>query len=106
MSVKKLSGQKSLFETGLYLGDLVSREKGAERFAFFREKVWPYLARLEPKLSAMYCEGNGRPAANPVRLLGVSILQFMEKMPNRQAAEAVVFDVRRKKSGRRSRLYC
>jgi len=94
MSVKKLSGQKNLFETGLYLGDLVSREKGAERFAFFRKKVWPDLARLEPKLSAMYCEGNGRPAVNPVRLLGVSILQFMEKMPDRQAAEAVVFDVR------------
>lgn len=94
MSVKKLSGQKSLLETGLYLGDLMSGEKGAERFLFFREKIWPELRRLEPKLVEMYCEDNGRPAVNPVRLLGVSLLQFMENLPDRHAAEAAKFDVR------------
>jgi len=94
MSVKKLSGQKSLLETGLYLGDLMSGEKGAERFLLFREKIWPELRRLGPKLAEMYCEDNGRPAVNPVRLLGVSLLQFMEKLPDRHAAEAAKFDVR------------
>lgn len=94
MSVKNLSGQKSLLETGLYLGDLMSGEKGAERFLFFREKIWPELRRQGPKLAEMYCEDNGRPAVNPVRLLGVSLLQFMEKLPDRHAAEAAKFDVR------------
>lgn len=94
MSVKKLSGQKSFFEPGVYLSDLLSREKGGERFRFFREKVWPELVQLEPELSSMYCADNGRPGENPVRLLAVSLLQFMEKLPDRQAVEAMIFDVR------------
>lgn len=94
MSVKKLSRQKSLLDTGVYLGDLVSHAKAAERFLFFREKVWPKLRCLESQLMSMYCVDNGRPAVNPVRLLGVTILEFMERMPDRQAAEALVFDVR------------
>ena len=38
--------------------------------------------------------GQGRPGESPVRLLGVSILQFMEKLPDRQAVEALTFDLR------------
>jgi len=94
MSVKKLSRQRSLFEAGVYLNDLLVREKGGERFRFFHEKIWPELRRLEPELTSMYCVDNGRPGESPVRLLAVSILQFMEKLPDRQAVEAMVFDVR------------
>jgi hypothetical protein len=94
MSVKRLSKQRSLFEAGVYLNDLLSREKGGERFQFFHEEIWPELRRLEPELTSMYCVDNGRPGESPVRLLAVSILQFMEKLPDRQAVEAMVFDVR------------
>jgi len=94
MGVKKLSGQRSLFEAGVYLAELLGRGNGSERFMFFHEKVWPELRRLEPELVRMYCTENGRPGESPVRLLGLSMLQFMEKVPDRQAVEAMTFDVR------------
>lgn len=94
MSVKTLSSQRSLFEAGVYLGDLLEHGSGSGRFRFFRDKVWPELRRLEAQLQTMYSVDNGRPGENPVRLLGVSILQFMERLPDRQAVEALTFDVR------------
>ena len=94
MSIKHLSNQRSLFEAGVYLGEMLDREKGGERFRFFSENVWPILLSLGPSLNEMYCADNGRPAENPVRLLGVTILQYMEKLPDRQAVNAMVFDLR------------
>lgn len=94
MSVEYLSSQGSLFDSGVYLGELLKRAKGAEKFLFFRENIWPKLLSLGPSLNAMYCVDNGRPAINPVRLLGVTLLQYMEKLPDRQAVGAVTFDIR------------
>lgn len=76
----------------MYLGDLLEQGSGSGRFRFFRDKVWPELGRMEPQLQAMYCADNGRPGESLVRLLGVSILQFMERVPDRQAVEALTFD--------------
>ena len=36
-----------------------------------------------------YCADNGRVACEPVLLLGVSILQYLEGVPDRQAVEMV-----------------
>ena len=94
MSIKPLSDQRSLFDAGVYLEDMVKQQKGAERFLFFQENVWPTLMKLGQSLNEMYCADNGRPGVNPVRLLGVTLLQYMEKLPDRQAVEAMVFDVR------------
>lgn len=94
MSIKKLSNQGSLLDAGVYLKELLSRHKGAEKFLFFRENVWPKLVNLGPSLNTMYCVDNGRPAVNPVRLLGVTILQYMEKVPDRQAVDTMIFDIR------------
>jgi hypothetical protein len=94
MGIEALSNQGSLFDSGLYFQDLLKRAKGGERFLFFRKNVWPKLMELESSLRQMYCVENGRPAVNPVRLLGVTLLQFTEKLPDRQAADAVVFDIR------------
>jgi transposase len=63
-------------------------------YAFFAEQAYPRLTGLLPDLEAMYCEENGRPAENPVRLLGVLILQFLTRLPDRQAADACQFDLR------------
>lgn len=46
---------------------------------------------LRPKLESVYCEGNGRPATDPIMLAGVTLFKFMEKVPDRAAAEHVVF---------------
>jgi transposase len=94
MGIEALSNQGSLFDSGLYVEELLKRARGAERFLFFRTHVWPHLVSLGPSLNRMYCLDNGRPAVNPVRLLGVTLLQYMEKLPDRQAADAVVFDIR------------
>ena len=94
MSIKPISDQGSLFDAGVYLEDMLKRAKGGERFLFFRENVWPALLSVGPSLNTMYCADNGRPAVNPVRLLGVTLLQYMEKLPDRQAVEAMIFDVR------------
>lgn len=51
----------------------------------------PRLFALRAKLDSLYCEDNGRPAIDPVVLAGVTLLQFMERVPDRVAAEHVVF---------------
>jgi hypothetical protein len=94
MGVEELSNQGSLFDSGVYLENLLKHSKDAEKFLFFREHIWPQLVRMEPSLKRMYCLDNGRPAVNPVRLLGVTLLQYMEKLPDRQAVGAMVFDLR------------
>ena len=39
------------------------------------------------ELAQCYQPGNGRPGIEPVVLLGVLIFQFLERVPDRQAAE-------------------
>ena len=65
-----------------------------EFFDFFANEVYPRLNRELPALSALYSPYRGRPAENPVLLLGVCLLQFCERLPDRQAAEACQFDIR------------
>lgn len=71
----------------------VLRERAAF-FVFFAQTIYPKLEEQRPALDALYCSTNGRPADDPVCLLGVLLLQFVERMPDRQAAEAVCYDTR------------
>lgn len=66
----------------------------AEFFVFFAETVYPRLAQYRLKLAPLYCAREGRPALEPVRLLAVLMLQFVERLPDRQAAEAMQYDMR------------
>lgn len=66
----------------------------AEFFVFFAETVFPRLTQYRPVLAPFYHPQDGRPALEPVRLLGVLILQFVERLPDRQAAEAMQYDLR------------
>src|SRR5947207_9459252 len=38
-----------------------------------------------------YCPDNGRPGVEPVLLMGVLVLQFLERLPDRQALEMVKY---------------
>ena len=80
--------QRSFYHTSYLCGDLFGP---ANRYRLFREKIWPKLLELSPKLHSFYCEENGRPAIDPVMLCGVTLLQFMEKVADRAAAEHVVY---------------
>ena len=83
MSVRAVDGQRSFYHTDYLCGDLFG---SANRYRLFREKIWPKLLELSPKLEALYCAENGRPAIDPVLLCGVTLLQFMEKVADRRAA--------------------
>jgi transposase len=56
-------------------------------YALFRRKILPALESQRAALGVMYCADNGRPPIDPVLVLGVTLLQFMEKAPDRQALE-------------------
>ena len=45
------------------------------------------MAQTRSQLEGCYCSDNGRVAVEPVLLLGVSLLQYLEAMPDRQAVE-------------------
>lgn len=66
----------------------------ADFFVFFARTIFPLLDTYRDRLEPLYCEHNGRPAWDPVRLLGVLILQFVLRMADRAAAEAVQYDLR------------
>jgi hypothetical protein len=93
MSLPEFDLQRSIFDADQVCTTVLS-QSGAKRFNLFREKVWPALAAQRPLLEKMYCRENGRPAEEPIRMLGVLILQFMERLPDRQAAEACTYDLR------------
>ena len=63
-------------------------------FTLFREHVRPALEARRPALEAMYACVLGRPEIDPVFLTGVTILQMMEQLPDRQAITACHYDAR------------
>ena len=66
----------------------------ADFFIFFARTIFPLLEHYRDRLAMVYCADNGRPAWDPVRLLGVLILQFVLRVPDRLAAEAAQYDLR------------
>lgn len=87
MSLPSGQTQGSLFGVPVLLGGLFTDP--ADRYRLFREKVMPTLWKQRAALAALYCANNGRPGIEPVLMLAVSLLQFMEKVPDRKAAEHV-----------------
>jgi len=66
----------------------------AEFFGFFARTVFPLLESYRGRLAAVYTVDNGRPAWDPVRLLGVLVLQFVLRVADRPAAELAQYDWR------------
>lgn len=62
-----------------------------DRYRLFARKVWPVLAGTRTALEKCYCPDNGRPGIEPVLLMGVLVLQFLERLPDRQALEMVKY---------------
>jgi transposase len=82
----------ALFEQRQRIPLAVRRQ--AEFFVFFARTIFPLLETYRDRLLPLYCADKGRPAWDPVRLLGVLLLQFVLRLPDRQAAEAAQFDQR------------
>lgn len=86
MSLPKAKVQRTLFDAPVLVADLF---KSNDRYRLFREKIMPTLWGMRDDLAELYCNDNGRPAIEPVIALAVTLLQFMEKAPDRNAAENV-----------------
>ena len=86
MSLPDAKIQGSLFDVPVLTAELFDQKN---RYRLFREKILPALYRMREGLCSLYCDNNGRPGIEPVILAATSLLQFMEKAPDRQAAELV-----------------
>lgn len=87
MSLPKQRGQTSFFDIPFLLDDDFFRRD--EPYVLFREKILSALRKVQPELDSLYCEDNGRPAVDPVIVAGATLLQYLERKPDRQAASAV-----------------
>jgi len=86
MSLPREKKQASFYSVSFVADGLF--EKGSP-YRVFREEILPALRQVRPELEKLYCRDNGRPAIDPTLMAGVTILQFMEKAPDRKAVEQV-----------------
>lgn len=87
MSLPAEERQGCLFDVPVLAGALFAAP--VDRYRLFREKVMPALWAKRAELATLYCQDNGRPGLEPVLMMAVSLLQFMEKAPDRKAEEYV-----------------
>lgn len=88
MSVARRDPQRSFLDVSFLAENLFGE---TDRYSLFRREILPALEAQRVSLAAMYCVDNGRPAIDPVLMGAVTLLQFMEKAPDRQALEQVRF---------------
>ena len=86
MSIPAAKAQGTFFDVSFLVNGLFTAK---DHYGLFREKILPALHEVRESLCALYCEDNGRPAIEPVVAAGVTLLQFMEKVPDRKAAEMI-----------------
>jgi transposase len=84
MSLPVFSTQAELFSTAGLSRSLFGP---SDRYRLFAQKVYPVLVHTRVHLEGAYCADNGRVACEPVLLLGVCFLQYLEAVPDRQAVE-------------------
>jgi hypothetical protein len=84
MSLPVFSAQAELFSTA---GLSASLFAPTDRYRLFAKLVYPELVSARGPLENCYCADNGRVALEPVLMLGVSILQELDGVPDRQAVE-------------------
>lgn len=86
MTLSPRDRQQSFFDVSFLAQNLFD---GKDPYSLFRREVLPALEAQRAVLGGMYCVANGRPPLDPVLVAGVTLLQFMEKAPDRQAIERV-----------------
>jgi hypothetical protein len=84
MSLPAFSNQGELFSTAGLSAGLFAND---DRYRLFARLVYPPLARARAHLAKCYCEDNGRVALEPVLMLGVSLWQELDGVPDRVAVE-------------------
>ncbi len=88
MSLPAFSTQSELFSTAALSASLFAPD---DRYRLFAKLIYPAVVAARPILEKCYCGEEGRPAIEPVLLLGVSILQELDGLPDRQAIEMLCY---------------
>ena len=86
MSIPQQDKQATFFDATFLAENLFDT---TDRFEIFRTKVLPALEAMRNELCQLYCLDNGRPGIEPVLMAAVTLLQFMEGVPDRKATENV-----------------
>ena len=86
MSLPTFSAQGELFSTAGLSASLFAQ---TDRYRLFAKLVYPALVAMRPTLEKCYCPDNGREALEPVVMMGTSILQYLDGVPDRQAVELI-----------------
>ena len=84
MSLPAFSTQAELFSTAGLSSSLFAP---SDRYRLFAQLVYPAVVAARGELEKGYCADNGRVAIEPVLMLGVSFLQYLDGLPDRQAVE-------------------
>jgi hypothetical protein len=84
MSLPTLDAQAQLFSTAALTDQLFGP---TDRYRLFAQKIYPLLVDARPTVAQAYCADNGRPGVEPVWLLGLTLLQYLDGVPDRQAIE-------------------
>jgi transposase len=90
MSLPALDTQSQLFSTAALAGQVFAP---TDRYRLFAEKIYPLLLEVREEVAKTYCADNGRAGIEPVWLLGVSLLQYLEGAPDRQAVDLLRYHV-------------
>src|SRR5881394_38097 len=84
MSLPDFSTQSALFATARLDGPFFAPN---DRYRLFAQKIYPLLVQSRPAVQEAYCADNGRAGIEPVLLMGLSLLQYLEGVPDRQAVD-------------------
>jgi transposase/IS5 family transposase len=90
MSLPVEDSQTSLLHVGFLADGLFGK---TDRYRLFREKILPALRGAREKFAELYCVTSGRPAIEPVIMAGTTLLQFMEKAPDRKAVNELRLNI-------------
>jgi transposase len=86
MSLPKFSSQASFLSLAASPEQLFGP---TDRYRLFAQKIYPLIVSTRPELEELYCKENGRQGIEPVLLTGVSLLQYLEGMPDRQTVDCL-----------------
>ena len=75
MSLPAFSTQAELFSTAGLSSSLFAP---SDRYRLFAQLVYPAVVAARGELEKGYCADNGRVAIEPVLMLGVSFLQYLD----------------------------
>src|SRR6266487_4643782 len=84
MSLPDFTTQGAFFSTASLSDQLFP---ASNRYRLFAQKIYPLVVRARDSVAKAYCLDNGRRAIEPVVLIGVSLLQYLDGVPDRQAVE-------------------